>query len=63
MAKNDVRIAGGERWWCGENYKSLRGYVFDTAAIAMSKPIIAPNIAPDQGLAVMPQVLPAHLPK
>jgi len=24
---------------------------------------MAPKIAPDQGLAVMPQVLPAHLPK
>jgi hypothetical protein len=39
------------------------GYVLDITAVAMSNPIIVPKIAPDQGLAVMPQVLPEHLPK
>ena len=37
-------------------------YVLDTA-IAISKPIKGPKIGPDQWLAVMPQVLPAHWPK
>jgi len=43
-------------------YELLGDYVFDTT-MAISKPVIAPKIAPDQGLAVMPQVLPAHWPK
>ena len=38
-------------------------YAFDITDAAISKPIMAPNIAPDQGLAVIPQVLPVHLPK
>ena len=42
---------------------SPAGYVFDTISTAISKPTSAPNIAPPQGLAVIPQVLPAHLPK
>jgi hypothetical protein len=39
------------------------GYVLETAIEAISNPITAPKIAPDQGLAVIPQVLPEHLPK
>lgn len=38
-------------------------YAFDITDAAISKPIMAPKIAPDQGLAVIPQVLPVHLPK
>jgi hypothetical protein len=39
------------------------GYALDMTTMAISNPIIVPKIAPDQGLAVMPQVLPEHLPK
>ena len=31
--------------------------------IAQSKPMMAPEIIPDQGVAVIPHVLPEHLPK
>lgn len=38
-------------------------YVLETVNTAISSPVKAPKIAPDQGLAVTPQVLPTHLPK
>lgn len=39
------------------------GYVRETVDTAISSPSKAPKIAPDQGLAVTPQVLPTHLLK
>ena len=38
-------------------------YVGDPVAAPINSPIRAIKIAPDQGLAVMPQVLPVHLPR
>ena len=38
-------------------------YALDTASAAMNNPNNAPKTAPDQGLAVIPQVLPVHLPR
>lgn len=38
-------------------------YDLEAVAIAISSPSIAPKMAPDQGLEVIPQVLPVHLPK
>jgi len=37
--------------------------LLDTTIMAMNTPIMAPNIAPDQGFEVIPQVLPAHFPR
>ena len=39
------------------------GYVRETLNTAINSPSKAPKIAPDQGLAVTPQVLPAHMLK
>jgi hypothetical protein len=41
----------------------LSYYCSDTITAAISKPNINPKIAPAQGLAVIPQVLPEHLPR
>ncbi len=38
-------------------------YCLDMVEVTITNPINAPKIAPDQGLPVIPQVLPAHLPK